>query len=581
MAKPQPSSWIEMPLTLDWELDWRPEDLLVNEYSNSAQAAEDFSLSSSTIRQRLVNLLVQKAGNQIILQQRNTLATSPAFFNKSATVSNPRGIFWANTIGRLIELWDTVLYVWSANDTYTTVTAMGAATDGPGGFTEGIDSAGVAYAFASTVTDSVQITTSGNTAISDADYPASVIPMPVFLDSYIFIAQQGTRTIYNCAVGDPTSWSASTFIATEEYGGNIVGLTRIGNMVVALCENSIEFFRDAGIPAPNSPLQRIAELTSSIGCINRATIAKHLDTVYFAGKDSSGMMGIFKIDSDGKVNLIGNPSVNYIVGQHADNNGSRGVITTWSATLASTRPMVAYMIPFHGRWYYSIHCNFGTSVVAGAASVAYVSLIYDSEYKIWTEIAAAHRTAASGQVVGGWPFPFGTFMLSSALTSDRSFLMQSAYGGTADNDLAELATTTGYEISDTTGGPFVGTSTVKNIIQWPLTSFGLAGRKVLSGIEISLTGNTTSSGAFSATGGVSPSFVHHGRYLTNATGGSPSFTAYSLTGQAIAPPQGELVHTIRTNLISFYQQWFQILFNISSSRGVSSIRFRITPHEES
>jgi len=572
-ASQSKTQWVDMPLLLDWELDWRDESMLVNAYLASAQSLGDYSLDSSTIRQRLVNLLPQKHDNHITLKQRNTLTTADLLFNKSATVSNPRGIFWSNTIARLLEIWNTVLYVWSANDTYTTVTAMGAATDGPGGFTEGINSAGTAYCFVSTVTKSVIVTTASNTTVSDADFPASIIPMPVFLDTYIFVAQQGTRSIYNCAVGDPTAWAASTFINTEEYGGNIVGLARLGTHLVALCENSIEFFRDAGIAAPNSPLVRVAELTSRVGCVNRATIVTHENTIYFAGKDSAGGMGIFKIDERGQIKKISNPSVSFIVSQSADNNGVRGVISTWSVTLASTRPAVAYMIPFHGKWYYSYHCNFGTS--SSSASAVQTSFVYDSELNIWLEIMASHRNAgASRTIAGGWPFPFGTYILSSALSSDRSFMMQSAYGGTADNDLAKLGTTDDYETADDTGGPSAAVTTARNIIQWPLTSFGIAGRKNLQGIEISATGNSASAGDF----GSSTAFlVHHGRYLTNNVTG---YTTFSLLSHAFNPPHGELVHTIRTNLANFNQQWFALVLNMADDRGFDAIRFRITSHIE-
>jgi len=100
----------------------------------------------------------------------------------------------------------------------------------------------------------------------------------------VFVAKGGTRSIYNSAVGDQTSWAASTFINTEESAGLIVGLARHHKYLVALCEDHIEFFQDAAIPAPNSPLQRVTELTVQIGCVNRATICQYGDVVYFAGR---------------------------------------------------------------------------------------------------------------------------------------------------------------------------------------------------------------------------------------------------------------------------------------------------------
>jgi len=583
MAKGKESTWIDMPLLLDWELDLMHYSIFTNVYLRTAQEAEHFTLNSSTNRQRLVNLLPQKSGDKVILKQRGTLEAAQLLFNKSATVANPRGIFFGNTISRLLEFWGTVLYVWSANDTYTTVTAQGSTADGPGGFAEGINSSGTAYVFAAVVTDGTVVTASGNTAVTDADFPTSVIPMPVYLDGYIFIAQQSDRSIFNSVVGDPLTWTATGFIDTEEYGGNIVGLARVGKFVVALCENSVEFFRNAGIPAPNSPLQRVQELSSRIGCINRATIATYEDTVYFAGKDTNGMFGIYRIEKNGQINKVSNQSVDFLVSQHGDANGVYGVITSWiPATTGLARPMVAYMIPFESKWYYGIHCNGGTSLTSGATHNAPISLVYDPELKIWIEIMATHRdnSGTASYCAGGWPFPHGTLMKHVDLNADRAFIMQNAYGGTADNDLAIIGSATAYEVIDIAGGPSVSNQAIyaKNIIQWPLTDFGFAGRKTLTGVEISLSGNADMSSVFSATGAVQPSFVHHGQYFVSGTGNLA--TTFSLLQQDFAPPNGELVWTVRTNLVNFRQQWFQIFFNILYNVGVNSIRFRITSHEE-
>ena len=578
MAKVQEKSqWIEMPLLLDWELDQRNLGLAgPNIYSRTATDVGDYSYDSSTIRQRLCNLLPQKSGETVYLKQRNTLTTSGAFFDKGGAVTTPRGIFWGNTINRLLEFWGTTLYVWSSSDTYTTVTSQGAATDGPGGFAEGINSSGVAYVFAAVVTDATVVTVgAGNTAVTDTDFPASIIPMPVYLDGYIFVAQQGTRNIYNSAVGDATSWAASTYIATEERGGNIVGLARIGKMVVALCENSVEFFRDAGIPAPNSPLQRISELTSTIGCVNRATIATHEDHVYFVGKDSSGLVGVFRIDPSGKIGRISSPSVDFLMYQHSDSANISGVITTWATTLTSTRPARAYMIPFHGKWYYGLHCNWGTSItsVAGAP----ISLLYDSEFKIWIELSTSHATGTN-VIPGGWPYPFGTLVNTATSSVGKRFLLQNAYGGTTDTDLARLGNDDDYETADIGGGSNASVSKAKNIITWPLMSFGHAGRKSLNGVEIALIGSTAPANAYTIS--PQPAFIHHGRYLTNSTGATPSYTSYSLAALSFNPPQGELVHYLRTNLVSFYQQWFQLALTQLDDGGINTIRFRITAHEE-
>ena len=54
----------------------------------------------------------------------------------------------------------------------------------------------------------------------------------VFLDNYVFIGTTNNR-IYNCNVGDPTTWDALNYISFEQTTDTLVGIVKHLNYLVA------------------------------------------------------------------------------------------------------------------------------------------------------------------------------------------------------------------------------------------------------------------------------------------------------------------------------------------------------------
>lgn len=588
--------WEELPLLLDYEIDTRWHNYTSVLYSSAMDALSAINIpTDQKIRQRLVNLLPEKRpGNKVALRQREFLRVKSTGFSKSATVTTPRGIFTIPSLKYGVEFWDTTLYVRTTDDTYTTTTSMGSATEGPGGCVSGIDSSGVAYGYAMTVSKSVIVKTTGNTAVSDGDYPASAIPTPVFLDSYIFVAALGSRKIYNSGVGDPTTWQASTYIETEEFGGNIVGLARHHKLVVALCEDHIEFFRDAGIPSPNSPLQRVPEYTVNIGCINRATITQDGDTVYFAGRDDGGNFGVFQI-KDYKVTRISNPSIDYVLSLHGGSNNVFGSITSWSATGAGNAGFATmYTLPMHGKQYLFLVLSAGSQSVAGGYLLARVpSFVYDPEFKIWIEIANAVKNtgaATNNYNAMGWAFPYGcnTFLTGTVGAVTKTAL-QNAFGGTDNNNIAafDSVTQSGDVVVGTSGsGGFVNeTPSTILLIQWPIMDMGTAGYKALSGLRI--VDSAFSNSVLTANNHIIPQFARYGTYVAGGDSTGPDDIMYlnarsvGLNGYAhtVNEVMGR-VYKIQGVFGSFLANWFALQLAHMQWRCIESVSIRIMPDEE-
>lgn len=120
------------------------------------------------------------------------------------------------------------------------------------------------------------------TQVTDPNLPVHE-PQICTLDGYVFVAKQGTAEIYNSFVDDFTAWQETTFIMAETEGGDVKGVYSFKNYVVALKEYTIEFFRNAAIPDPNSPLQRVPELRKEVGFFGGIGIKSDNDSMYFWG----------------------------------------------------------------------------------------------------------------------------------------------------------------------------------------------------------------------------------------------------------------------------------------------------------
>lgn len=128
------------------------------------------------------------------------------------------------------------------------------------------------------------------TQIVDLDFPVPPLPYPVFLDGYLFVAD-ARGNIYNSDLNDPTSWSASNFIAVESYADDMVALARQGQYIVAFGTQSIQFFYDAGNPT-GTPLA-VQSKVLRIGYTGG--LASTADSLIFIGRPVNGQPGVYML----------------------------------------------------------------------------------------------------------------------------------------------------------------------------------------------------------------------------------------------------------------------------------------------
>lgn len=254
---------------------------------------------------RFVNTFVEVIPTQVGEQKKTYIRSRPGMDVRYSTATGE---------GRGVYLWNLngVEYVMSAvgNQIYANSTPVRTLTTSSGhvGFTEHINAAGVVtlvvvdgtkgYVF-SNATTSVEIT--------DVDFPTPHIPMPIFLDGYLFLAKAGTQDIYNSDLDDPTLWTAGSFISAEMYPDKIVALSKNNNYIYAVGGTTVEYFYDAATPS-GSPLARHATAVQQFGTAAPYTVVQTDKEVILVGNTGNGGHTVWLIDGF-KGKEIGIPSV--------------------------------------------------------------------------------------------------------------------------------------------------------------------------------------------------------------------------------------------------------------------------------
>lgn len=85
--------------------------------------------------------------------------------------------------------------------------------------------------------------------------------------------------IYGSGLNNPTSWNALNFIQASSDSDQMVGIARHLNYIVAFGTSGTQFFYDAGLPSPGSPLAENKSAYLEIGCANGYTIASAEQTL--------------------------------------------------------------------------------------------------------------------------------------------------------------------------------------------------------------------------------------------------------------------------------------------------------------
>ncbi len=198
--------------------------------------------------------------------------------------------------------------------------------------------------------------------ITDVDFPSPHVVQAAYLDGYLFVAKFGTDDIYNCVLEDPFTWTTGDFITAEMFPDTITALCRQNNYVVALGQQTIEYFYDTGV-FPGTPLARNASALHQIGTPAARTVSQAEEQIVFVGQTAAGGRTVWVMNGFTPTEISIEPVKNSL-----DAEG----------TLISNA--TAFCVRSKGHRFY----------VLGLTNVTWV---YDFEEQMWHQWAAADGSA--------------------------------------------------------------------------------------------------------------------------------------------------------------------------------------------
>lgn len=222
------------------------------------------------------------------------------------------------------------------------------------------------------------ITTGGTlTEITDVDFPPKQTPAlgitfgGAVLDGYLFVvADDGT--IYNSALENAASWNALSFVDAERQPDGGVYLGTHHDNIVVFGPRSIEFFYDAQIASPASPLTRRQDVYHAIGCVSGESVYQDGDTIYFAGSNASGAVSVYMMNNFVPTK-ISTPTLDAFLTKSVINDGYSLVGSGLSGQGSTNYILTVYLL-------------------SGTVQPL-ISFSYDSVTGLWSE----YRTTVAGQ----------------------------------------------------------------------------------------------------------------------------------------------------------------------------------------
>jgi hypothetical protein len=289
--------------------------------------------------------LMKRAGTQSVLA--------------SAAPSNIRGLYFWGDQNKIFYCVANAIFSFNVNTgVLVAFPAVFSTVTGEVGFTEYLYANGTVDLIAtdgSAVNGIVTITTAGVvTHCADVDLPAH-IPVPIFLDGYLFVAKSSSAELYNSDLNLPLTWSGA-YIQAEMEADLIVRIAKLNNYIVVFGRETIEYFWDAGNVGAGGPLQR----NDTPIKINTylAGFAVYGNIIYYVGTDQGGQPDVFML-KDFKIESIGTPAISRYLNSAADG------IAAWNGNVLSLQGHSVY-------------------VITAGTSKTYV---YDVDVKLWNRWA--------------------------------------------------------------------------------------------------------------------------------------------------------------------------------------------------
>lgn len=150
------------------------------------------------------------------------------------------------------------------------------------------------------------------TRVVDADLHVDLVGAPVSIDGYLFTLSYAESEVHNTDLEAPTSINALGFVSADAYADKAITLAKQNNHLVAFKEYSTEFFFDAAIAAPASPLAKIPQRTMAIGCASAGSVAHTGKNIIWVSRNQNGGLAVHMM-SGGIAQKVSTPFIDRVL----------------------------------------------------------------------------------------------------------------------------------------------------------------------------------------------------------------------------------------------------------------------------
>lgn len=255
--------------------------------------------------------------------------------------------------------------------------------------------------------------------ILDAQFLTTGNPNGAFveMDGYLFYTD--ATSVLNSDLNSITSYTAGASKSADMSPDNVVGIARAKNVILVFGTGSFQGFQSAGYSS-GSPLERIAQTFSLVGCQGQSTIATMENDIYFLGSSQYGDVTVWRIRgltpskiSPGFVDKImgtvnATQGTNYVSAFHM--GGEEYLLVTMSSSQEGTTGNI--LLESGDALLLEDSDNILLEGSAAAAASFSRQLAYNTELNIWSE----------------WDAMVATFVVGQGYSSNNAILATSRFG---------------------------------------------------------------------------------------------------------------------------------------------------------
>ena len=130
--------------------------------------------------------------------------------------------------------------------------------------------------------------------ILDAQFDTTGNPNGAFVEMDGFLFYTDGTSVKNSDINSITSYTAGASKSADMSPDNVVGIARSKNAIIVFGTGSLQPFQNAGY-STGSPLERVAQGFSLVGCQGQSTIAAMENDIYFLGSSQYGDVTVWRI----------------------------------------------------------------------------------------------------------------------------------------------------------------------------------------------------------------------------------------------------------------------------------------------